>query len=81
MILKEEPIDSNLGYNEESFETNSNLEENSANEAKTNFEANDESWLQYMKPVENNLKSNKEGTVDLNDVEVVTSDQNIYYEL
>ena len=37
--------------------------------------------LYEVEKVENKLKSNKQCTVDLNDMEVVTSDQNIYYEL
>lgn len=37
--------------------------------------------LYEVEKVENKLKSNQQATVDLKDMEVVTSDQNIYYEL
>ena len=33
------------------------------------------------KKVENNLETSNMGRPDLNDIEIVTSDQNIYYEL
>ena len=37
--------------------------------------------LNAVQKVEDNLKSNREAKEDLNDIEVVTYDQNIYYEL
>ena len=37
--------------------------------------------LNEIKTVENNLKPNDRRPPDLNDIEIVTADQNIYYEL
>ena len=37
--------------------------------------------LNAVLKVEDNLKSNEKAKADLNDVEVVTADQNFYYEL
>ena len=37
--------------------------------------------LNAVQKVEDNLKLNREAKADLNDVEVITADQNIYYEL
>ena len=37
--------------------------------------------LNAVQKVEDSLKSNGKATVDLNDTEIVSADQNIYYEL